>query len=137
MRTLFIIVQRASEIRIGFPLALSAGVERTKFGSIFVEFSEHLADERLLAKRVLRGSRNTTGRVQPGGGGRPKDVYDLTLSDLGENETFHQHWMKVPRGNGHSGSPQIVYPPDIRSSRFPRTVTQRTRSRVDQMVSFW
>ncbi len=37
--------------------------------------------ERLMAKGVLRESRKTTRRVQPCGGGRPVDVYDLTKRD--------------------------------------------------------
>lgn len=37
--------------------------------------------ERLFEKGVLRESRKTTRRVQPVGGGRPKDVYDLTKRD--------------------------------------------------------
>lgn len=37
--------------------------------------------ERLFGKGVLRESRKTTRRVKPKGGGRPKDVYDLTKRD--------------------------------------------------------
>ncbi|WP_164882405.1 phage antirepressor KilAC domain-containing protein [Paenirhodobacter populi] len=37
--------------------------------------------ERLMASGVLRESRKTTRRVQPEGGGRPMDVYDLTKRD--------------------------------------------------------
>lgn len=37
--------------------------------------------QRLLASGVLRETRNTTRRVQPAGGGRPMDVYDLTKRD--------------------------------------------------------
>ncbi|AYF00435.1 DNA-binding protein [Paracoccus yeei] len=37
--------------------------------------------QRLLASGVLRESRKTTRRVQPEGGGRPMDVYDLTKRD--------------------------------------------------------
>lgn len=37
--------------------------------------------ERLFEKGVLRDSRKTTRRVQPAGGGRPTDVYDLTKRD--------------------------------------------------------
>ncbi|WP_018699890.1 Rha family transcriptional regulator [Amorphus coralli] len=36
---------------------------------------------RLMAAGVLRESRKTTRRVQPEGGGRPMDVYDLTKRD--------------------------------------------------------
>lgn len=37
--------------------------------------------QRLFASGVLRESRNTTRRVQPEGGGRPMEVYDLTKRD--------------------------------------------------------
>ena len=37
--------------------------------------------ERLIGSGVLRESRKTTRRVQPEGGGRPLDVYDLTKRD--------------------------------------------------------
>jgi len=36
---------------------------------------------RLMAAGVLRESRKTTRRVQPEGGGRPMEVYDLTKRD--------------------------------------------------------
>lgn len=63
--------------------------------------------QRLFDKGVLRESRKTTRRVQPEGGGRPMDVYDLTKRDSlvivsGYNDEVRakiiDRWMELEAG---------------------------------------
>jgi phage regulator Rha-like protein len=72
---------------------------------------------RLFEKGVLRESRKTTRRVQPQGGGRPTEVYDLTKRDSlvvvsGYDDVLRariiDRWMQI-EGGGRTLSPAEMF----------------------------
>lgn len=69
----------SKESAIGQPLTMSS----REIADLCETRHNQIVDtiERLIGSGVLRESRKTTRRVQPPGGGRPTDVYDLTKRD--------------------------------------------------------
>lgn len=85
--------------------------------------------ERLMSSGVLRESRNTTRRVQPQGGGRPLDVYDLTKRDTlvvasGYRDDLRariiDRWIELEQEKANGGF------------QIPRTIGEALRLAADQ-----